>query len=229
MREIPYSLILQWYQEEYSQQQTESVYGPPKDHLLKFFDILGTYPQLKTVLDLGCGDGANAIALARRGYDVTGIDFAGEEAVLYRSQQESLNNVKFVTADITDYPFEQKSYDCVICAGVCHLLSDQNIKHVAHKAKRSVNTGGLIYLDVVANMQRVFQDSGEPFVFTGLGNWSAQNTQDFFTDLFSDWILLEWFLFHQEADWPVKAGHYPIDPYHWSADYVCVVAQKPPV
>ena len=50
MKIIPYSIITQWYQEEYSQEQSDSVYGSPKEHLLKFYDVLGSYPDLKTVL-----------------------------------------------------------------------------------------------------------------------------------------------------------------------------------
>lgn len=226
MQEIPYSMIAQWYLEEYSKQQAESVYGSPQDHVLKFFDVLGSYPDLTTVLDLGCGDGANMIALAERGYHVTGIDIAGEQAVLYRAQQKSLDHVRFITADITSYPFDQESYDCVICAGVFHLLSADHIQVVAQKAKHATKPGGLIYLDVVANMKRVFQNSGEEFTFTGLANWSDQQAKTFFTTLFSDWSVLDLLSFHREADWPVQPGDYPIDPYHWSADYVCLVARN---
>ncbi len=226
MQEIPYSTIFNWYQEEYSQEQSESVYGSPKENILKFFEVVESDKNLNTALDLGCGDGLNTIALATRGYQVTGIDFAGEEAVLYRARQQSLDNVRFITADIASYPFDKESYDCVLCAGVFHLLSAEDIKVVAHKAKRAVNQGGLIYLDVVANMKRVFRDSGEEFTFTGLANWSANQSQEFFTNLFSDFSVLDMYSFHKEADWPVKPGEYPIAPYHWSADYVCVIARN---
>jgi len=226
MQEIPYSTIVQWYQEEYSEKQSESVYGPPKEHILKFYKVLESCGDLTTVLDLGCGDGTNTIALAQKRYHVTGIDIAGEQAVLYRASQESLENVRYITGDITLYPFDKESYDCVLCAGVLHLLSPEQIEVVTHKAKKALRQGGLIYLDVVANMKRVFRDSGEEFTYTGLANWSDSQAQEFFTSLFSDWSVLDMFSFHQEADWPVKAGNYPIAPYHWSADYVCVIAQN---
>jgi SAM-dependent methyltransferase len=227
MQEIPYSIISQWYQEEYSQQQSESVYGSPKKHLLNFFQVLELSENLTTVLDLGCGDGINTIALAEKGYEVTGIDIAGEEAVLYRARQKSLDTVKFITADIASYPFDQESYDCVLCAGVFHLLSAEQIEAVANKVKKALKPGGLIYLDIVANMKRIFRDSGEEFTFTGLANWSDSQAKEFFSSLFSDWSVLDMPSFHQEADWPVKPGNYPVAPYHWIADYVCVIAKRP--
>lgn len=228
MQEIPYSQILSWYKEEYSKQQPESVYGQPKQHLHGFFERLDANTIEKTVLDLGCGDGANGIALAKKGYHVTGVDWAGKQAFLNRARQLGLDNVEFIEGDIIAYPFDQtgNTYGSVLCAGVFHLLSEEGIRSVAQKAKRVVAPGGLIYLDVVANMKRVFRESGEEFIFSGLANWSAQQTKDFFTELFADWSLVDSISFHAEADWPVKAGDYPISPYHWSADYECVIAKR---
>lgn len=51
--------------------QTEKLFGAPYPELRKFFqDLL----KGAKVLDLGCGQGRDAIALARIGFDVTGID-----------------------------------------------------------------------------------------------------------------------------------------------------------
>ncbi|GGA13637.1 SAM-dependent methyltransferase [Okeania sp. KiyG1] len=226
MQEIPYSKIRQWFQEDRYQEQSESAYGDPQEQLLKFYNMLESCGDLTTVLDLGCGDGRNTIALARRGYHVTGIDVAGEQALLYRARQESLENVRFITGDLTLYPFDKESYDCVLCACVLHLLSAEQIEVVACKAKKALRQGGLIYLDVLTNIKRTFRDSGEEFTYTGLVNWSDRQAQDFFTRLFSNWSVLDMFSFHEEGDWPVQPGNDPIPPYHYSEDYVCVIAQN---
>ncbi|MEZ4951696.1 MAG: methyltransferase domain-containing protein, partial [Saprospiraceae bacterium] len=51
--------------------QTEDLFGSPYPELIAFFTKL---PSKGNVLDLGCGQGRDAIALARMGYSVTGID-----------------------------------------------------------------------------------------------------------------------------------------------------------
>ena len=49
----------------------ENYFGKPYPNLISFFK---NYPVRGKMLDLGCGQGRNAIPLAKLGYDVTGID-----------------------------------------------------------------------------------------------------------------------------------------------------------
>lgn len=51
--------------------QTANLFGEPYPELIEFF---AEFPIKGKVLDLGCGQGRDAIALARLGYSVTGID-----------------------------------------------------------------------------------------------------------------------------------------------------------
>ena len=51
--------------------QTENLFGEPYPALIDFF---AEYPKKGKVLDLGCGQGRDAIQLARLGFEVTGID-----------------------------------------------------------------------------------------------------------------------------------------------------------
>lgn len=46
--------------------------GPPTQRLVTF--LTGTLLQSATILDVGCGQGRDAIWLARAGHRVTGID-----------------------------------------------------------------------------------------------------------------------------------------------------------
>lgn len=51
--------------------QTENLFGNPYTELLSFFK---EYLEPGKVLDLGCGQGRNAAAIARLGFEVIGID-----------------------------------------------------------------------------------------------------------------------------------------------------------
>lgn len=71
------------------------------------------------VVDVGCGAGATALAVARhlagRGR-CTGVDISAPliEAARRRAGTERLDNCRFIAADAQQYPFEPGSFDAVI-------------------------------------------------------------------------------------------------------------------
>lgn len=73
------------------------------------------------VLDLGCGTGAHAIRLARRGADVVAVDLslAGVKAARERFRREGLNG-RFLVADAEHLPFRDKSIGTVWSSLLLH-------------------------------------------------------------------------------------------------------------
>ena len=73
----------------------------------------------RTVLDVGTGTGRAAIALARRGAVVTGVDASAEMlAVAERRAAESGARVAFVRGDAHELEFAARSFDAVVCLRV---------------------------------------------------------------------------------------------------------------
>ncbi|MGA7910688.1 MAG: class I SAM-dependent methyltransferase, partial [Candidatus Dormiibacterota bacterium] len=66
-------------------------------------------------LDLGCGEGRNAIWLAQRGWQVSGVDFS--EAGLDKARHLAVERgveVTWVRADLLDYQPDHGAFDLVI-------------------------------------------------------------------------------------------------------------------
>lgn len=79
--------------------------------------LLSLYPILPgaRILDVGCGTGRHAIALARRGYRVCGLDISeGMLSVARGKAQAAGIDVTWVHGDATDFHFE-RIYDAAIC------------------------------------------------------------------------------------------------------------------
>jgi 2-polyprenyl-3-methyl-5-hydroxy-6-metoxy-1,4-benzoquinol methylase len=76
-------------------------------------------PEGRTVLDVGTGTGRAAIALARRGARVTGVDASAEMlTVANRRAHDAGVNVTFLPGDAHGLAFEDRSFDAVICLRV---------------------------------------------------------------------------------------------------------------
>ena len=97
------------------------------------------------VLDVCCGSGASAIPAAKivgpRG-SVIGIDLAQNLLELARSkaQQQALDNVHFQSGDMTRLPFEDDSFDVVVCVFGIFFVPD--MESALRELKRVLRTGG---------------------------------------------------------------------------------------
>lgn len=91
-----------------------------------------------TALDLACGEGRNAIWLARQGWDVTGVDFS-PVAIEKAWQLGDDEAVQWVVADVTDYEPEEM-FDLVILFYL-HVLPE-DLAATISRGVDALNEGG---------------------------------------------------------------------------------------
>jgi tellurite methyltransferase len=73
-------------------------------------------PYEGSVLDMGMGEGRNAVFLAQKGYKVTGVDISSVAVKkAYLLSQEFGVKIKGVVASLSDYKIAPGSFDAIIC------------------------------------------------------------------------------------------------------------------
>lgn len=100
------------------------VCGPPFQQFVEFFDNFDQ--QNCRVLDLGCGQGRDALFIARKGHSVLGVDLSetGITQMLMDARKESLS-IEGVVADIVEFkPSEE--FDVILLDRVLHMLRDDD-------------------------------------------------------------------------------------------------------
>lgn len=114
---------------------------------LEYFDRIASWPG-KTVLDLGCGGGFMAEALARRGAVVTGIDPAGG-AIAIATHHAALQElpIRYLVAAGETLPLPDRSMDCVVCVDVLEHVQD--LGAVLDEVARVLRPGGLFLFDTI--------------------------------------------------------------------------------
>lgn len=94
-------------------------------------------------LDLGCGTGTNAITLARRGWQVTGVDFAPRAIrAARRKAARSGLEIDFRVADVVSLNLLEGSYDYALDIGCLHSLNERNWERYAGGVARLVRPDG---------------------------------------------------------------------------------------
>lgn len=138
---------------------------------------------------MGCGEGKDAVFLAKNGYIVTAFDMA--ESGLEKGRMLAEKNgtyVNFYKADINDFEL-QDNYDIIFCSGVFHYMKPEKRTEVVEKLKKHTNSGGLHVINVfvekpfIKNLEKEHSHlwkSGE--LFMHYHDWKIHTMEEFVFD-----------------------------------------------
>ncbi|MCB9550721.1 MAG: class I SAM-dependent methyltransferase [Myxococcales bacterium] len=141
-----------WYQEFFGVDYVKSEVPPSAEQIRGEVDFIETALALPTagrVLDLGCGYGRHTVPLARRGYDMVGLDLSLDllQNALRRAQAKNAT-IKFVHGDIRDLEFDQV-FDGVYCFNTTFgYFGDAENLLVLRGIHRALKPGGRLLIDI---------------------------------------------------------------------------------
>ena len=150
-------------------------------------EVLENHIHQGSVLDLGCGDGRNALYAAKLGYDVTAVDIseAGISKLNDIANKQGLK-VDAIVQDMREFS-SSELFDVVISHGCLHLIYRNEWINVLNNIKMITKPEGYNVVLVFTNKVPPSPDM-EPYM-VGLFN------EEELLEQYSDWII-----YHQSSD-----------------------------
>lgn len=105
--------------------------------------------KVKRILDLGCGTGGHALILAKRGYEIVGVDRSSEMlAIAQKRVSDAKLPVKLIKGDIINIELVEK-FDAVIAmfAVMSYQTSNGALSGACKSAKEHLVPGGIFLFD----------------------------------------------------------------------------------
>jgi tellurite methyltransferase len=119
--------------------------------------LRGRFDTRRRILDAGCGDGRNLVYFLRRGFDCHGIDQdPGAIARVRRlaaALAPDLPAANFEAGDLQDLPFDDASFDAVICSAVLHFADDEaHFGRMLEEMWRVLAPNGVFFARLASNI-----------------------------------------------------------------------------
>jgi len=109
----------------------------------KVLELLPPLERPLKVLEIGCGEGGNAIFLAKNGYQVTAFDLAesGVQKTQERAEHHQVS-VKVFRADVNEY-LPTENFDVIFSSGTLQYLLPEKRRPFIDACKENTSVGGL--------------------------------------------------------------------------------------
>lgn len=99
--------------------------------------------RYKTLLDVGCGDGRDAVYFARKGLTVTAVDYSKSGIERVRAANPG---IRAFCTDVREMRFPRESFDVIYAHLSLHYFSDADTKKIFENLRRMLKKGGRIFV-----------------------------------------------------------------------------------
>lgn len=143
---LPAQQIITDYEQRYS---TQDYYWGIEPSIM-CYEVMKLKPPTKPyrLLDIGCGEGKDAVFFAKNGYIVSAFDIV-DVGIEKAKKLADLNkvDVNFFKANVNDYYLENE-FDIIFCSGVLHYISEEYRESIFENYMEHTSLNGINALNV---------------------------------------------------------------------------------
>lgn len=129
--------------------QYGKVFAKTQEDLPKIVKIFKKH-NIKKVLDLGCGSGRHTVYLAKKHFQVYGIDIAKQGIKITKEwlKKEKLRANLKIGSIYKKLPYQDNFFDAIISTNTIHHAKIKDIRKVIKEIERVLRPKGLIFITV---------------------------------------------------------------------------------
>ncbi|WP_334073765.1 MULTISPECIES: helix-turn-helix domain-containing protein [Paenibacillus] len=180
---VPQESTITIYEEEYRKKQSYYWGTEPNKACYEVLKIMPPTRPLK-LLDIGCGEGKDAVFFARNGYDVSAFDVTDAGIGKTKSLAEQTGvQVHVFKADISDFRLDTH-FDILYSSGVLHYIKPELRNEIFANYKQFTRPDGLHVFNVFVNKPFIAPPpEKEPYAYP----WHSGELLGHY----HDWLLVE--------------------------------------
>lgn len=206
---------------DYSKTGKKSLWGTEENEtrqLLKKTKINGKW------MNLCAGDGRFNLHLLKKADCVVACDI--DKSALAKLWRGTPNKYKLKLKTkafncTKKFPFKDKSFDCVFCAGTLHVFPRKVFLKIFREIDRVLKPNGKIIIDFATNIKRVPPDGGKLITFGNEPQYALKEAEKFLKKTFKNYrVKLE------TGNSPKELLNQANPPYYFSCKFILLAADK---
>ncbi|MEK7117629.1 MAG: methyltransferase domain-containing protein [Patescibacteria group bacterium] len=127
-------------------QNNPNLWGNRPNNLILMFE--NDFKPNSNVLDLGCGQGRDALYMAKKGFDVVAVDSSNTaiEQLLEKAKKEQLTNLTAKCADASNFNLQSDKYQIINLYNLLQFIGKDNSIKLINDIKNNLPPNGFVII-----------------------------------------------------------------------------------